>query len=146
MTNNQFRISIPHCGIGPMSNMVQFIFGQTEDNWILVEEREPHVFTVVDENLTSRYYDHDEEWYYDDYYDDEVDDYPYTKHIILGFSQWDEEVEDLDTGFSEEAQRYGMSCRLIWQDVYLTPYEFRASSVERLAEALTHVAICAWCP
>ena len=146
MTNNQFRISIPRCGIGPMSDMVQFIFGKTEDNWIIVEELKPYVFTVVDENLTSKYHENDDDWYYDGYYDEDVDDYLSTRRIILGFSQWDEEVDDLDTGFSEESQRYGMSCRLIWQDVYLTPYEFRASSLVRLIEAFNHVAICAWCP
>jgi len=129
---NKVRISIPRRGFGmSLGNMLQILTGEAlaklEGNWIEVEERSPHVFTVVDENLTVKNGD----WIID--------------ATTLGFSGWDDEVEDLDAGNSDESQCFGMSDHLVWKDVILTPYEFRAPSIERLIEALGHVEICAWC-
>jgi hypothetical protein len=132
MHNNCHRIVLPYRGFGTsMENMIEVLSGEAsaklEGNWIDVEEREPGVFTVVDDNLTSG-----SDWIVDP--------------CNLGFSQWDDEVEDLDAGDSDESQCFGMSDHLRWNDVDLTPYEYRASSLERLSEALHHVAVCAWCP
>ena len=129
----KIRISVPLRGFGSsLGNMIQVLSGEAssklEGNWIDVEERTPGVFTVVDENLTTK----DGDWIVDD--------------TSLGFSSWDEEVADLDAGNSDESQCFGMSDRLVWKDVELTPYEFRAPSVERLIESFNHVEICAWCP
>ena len=93
-----------------------------EKNWIEVEENEPGIYTVVDNNMTD------------------------TDQTALGFAWWDDQVEDLDNGSSDESQCFGMSDHLRWHDVDLTPDEFRASSLERLKEALAHVEVCAWCP
>ena len=86
------RIELPHRGFGrSMKNMVQVLSGEAEalaerSNWIEVVEKEPGVFEVTDNNLTVK----DGDWI--------------TEATALGFSQWDEEVEDLDNGSSDEAQ------------------------------------------
>jgi hypothetical protein len=133
MTGIRTRIDLPHRGFGmSMGNMIEMLSGEAsakqEGNWIEVEEKEPGVFAVVDDNMTVK----DGDWV--------------TENTALGFSQWDDEVEDLDAGNSDESQCFGMSSHLKWQDVDLMPEEFRAPSIERLKEALNHVAICAWCP
>lgn len=130
---NKTRIAIPQRGYGmSLGNMIDIISGEAasnmEGNWIEVEERIPHIFTVVGDNMTVK----DGDWI--------------TESTNLGFSSWDDEVTDLDKGQSDESQCFGMSDCLIWNEVYLTPYEFRVWSIERLIEALNHVAICAWCP
>lgn len=120
---HRIRIEIPHRGHGGMLE-IEF---ESEGNWIDVEEWKPNVFTVVDNNMTVK----NGNWVVD--------------QTSLGFTQWDEEVEDFDH-YSDESQCFGMSNHLRWQDVELTPYKFRAPSAERLKEALTHVTMCAWCP
>lgn len=62
----------------------------------------------------------------------------------LGIRKWDEEVVDLDAGNSDESQCFGMSDHLRWKDVDIRAEEFRASSLQRLQEALTHVVFCVW--
>lgn len=133
MTGTRTRIDPLHRGFGmSMGNIIETLSGEAaakqEGNWIEVEEKEPGVFSVVDDNMTVKNGD----WV--------------TESTALGFSQWDGEVEDLDAGSSDESQCFDMSSHLKWQDVDLTPGEFRAPSIERLKEALSHVAICAWCP
>ena len=129
----RYRIELPNRGFGySLGNMIEVLLGDAADklnsNWIEVEEREPGVFAVVDDNMTVK----DGDWLSAD--------------TNLGFSEWDEEVEDLDGGYSDEGQCFGMSDHLRWQDVDLTPEEFHAPSIERVKEALNHVAVCAWCP
>lgn len=136
MNEKTIWIPLPHRGFGmSLGNMIELVFGDAQakqkDNWIAVEERNPGIFTVVNDNMTVKNGD----WV--------------TESTALGFSQWDNEVEDLDGAdeySSDESQCFGMSNHLIWKDVDLKPYEFRAPSIERLKEALEHVAICAWCP
>lgn len=133
MTKERIRISLPHRGFGmSMSNMIEIVFGEAEakleGNWIEVEETEPGHFEVVDDNMTVK----DGDWI--------------TESTNLGLCSWDEEVEDLDAGDSDESQCFGMSSHLKWKDVDIYPGGFTAPSVERIIEALNHVAMCAWCP
>jgi hypothetical protein len=93
----------------------------SEGHWIEVVEYTPQVFTVVDENFTE-------------------------EGECFGFSAWDEEVTDLDDGYSDTASCFGMSDSLLWNKVYLTPKEFKASSIEHLIEALHHVSIGTYDP
>ena len=135
MEKTTIRISVPNRGFGmSLGNMIDLVFGDAEakleDNWIEVEEYKPSVFKVVDNNMTEN-----GNWV--------------TEATALGFSQWDDEVQDIDGVEdypSDESQCFGMSNHLQWKDVDLMPYVFCAPSIERLKEALTHVAICAWCP
>jgi hypothetical protein len=125
------RIDLSHRGYGrSMGNMLDVLSGNIRlvENWIIVEEREPGKFFVVNDNMTVKNGD----WIVDS--------------VALGFSQWDDEVEDLDAGGSDESHCFGMSDHLRWNDVDLTPYEYKAPSIERLKEAFEHVAVCAWCP
>lgn len=128
MPNNVHRIMLPHRGFGhSLGNMIQVLSGEAsamlDGNWIEVEECTQGVFVVVNDNFTDTY-----------------------DARARGFTEWDNEMQDLDKGRSDEASCFGMSNHLVWNDVDLTPDEFRAPSVERLMEALHHVAICAWCP
>lgn len=132
MIGMRTRIYLPCRGLGTTTgNKLEAMLGgvEQEGNWIEVEAEKPGVFVVVNDNMTVG----DGNWV--------------TENTALGFSWWDDEVENLDAGFSEVSQCFpGMSCYLKWQNVYLTTSDFRAPSVERLKEALNHVAICAWCP
>ena len=130
MTGIRARIDLPRRGYGrSLGHRIDLLSGEAfakqEGNWIEVEEKEPSVFAVVDDNMTVKG-------------GNRVSDETY-----LGFTHWDDEVEDLDG--DGNAQCIGISSHLKWKDVDLTPEEFRAPSVERLKEALNHVAICAWC-
>lgn len=100
-------------------------FGNSNDKqqWIVLEEVEPHVFKVVANNLTDKY-----------------------MPLLLGFTGWDNEVVDLDAGDSDESQCFGMSDHLRWNDVDLTPREFNAPSIKRLKQALEHVEFGTWDP
>jgi hypothetical protein len=95
-------------------------------DWIKVRRRHNR-WTVVDDSMTDKKGD----WIRD--------------NTALGFPVWDDEVKDLDN-FSDAASCFGMSEKLQWEDVTLTPDYFQASSIERLCEALDHVCFCAWCP
>jgi len=100
---------------------------ESEEAWIKVKEVSPGIFEIVDNSLTSG--------------DSRISD-----PCELGLMGWDDEVQDLDAGQSDESQCFKMSVHLRWKDVDITPDELRASSVERLKEALSHVAFGAWCP
>jgi hypothetical protein len=128
----KFKILLKGRGYGrSLGNMLEVLSGEAaekqEGNWIEVEQK-GRVFTVVDENMTDK----DGDWIVDS--------------TALGFSSWDAEVKDLDNDQSDASQCFGISMHLKWKDVDMTPDEFRAPSIERLKEALNHVAICAWCP
>jgi hypothetical protein len=99
-----------------------------KESWIEVRETQTGVFSIVGDNMTNR------------------NGNSITDITELGFIEWDNEVTDLDKGQSDESQCFGMSEKLKWRDVELTPTEIRAPSLELLKEALTHVIICAWCP
>lgn len=60
-----------------------------------------------------------------------------------GFSHWDEEVENTDSA-GDACCQLGISQRVKWQEVELDleNREFRAPSIERLREALSHVVFC----
>lgn len=122
----KLRIPVPRRGFGlSLGNSFQILGGEAlkklEGNWLEIEEREPHIFTVVGENLTE-------------------------EGECLGFSKWNNEVVDLDAGNSCGSQLFEISNHLAWKDVTLTPSKLMAPSVERLIEALDHVEICAWDP
>jgi hypothetical protein len=100
-----------------------------QPDWIKVKEDPPGTFSVIDDNMTVKGGD----WI--------------TEATALGFSAWDAEMQDLDNGESDASQCFQMSEHLRYgDDVDLTPDEFKAPSIEALAVALDHVAICAWCP
>jgi hypothetical protein len=127
------RIPLSHRGYGrSLSHMIDTLSDKASaeqgGDWIEVEEREPGTFVVVDDSLTVK------------------DGDSMMAQTDLGFTEWNDEVEDLDAGWSDEASCFGMSNHLRWNDVDLTPDEFSAPSIERLIEALEHVVLCAWCP
>lgn len=99
---------------------------EVEESWIEVKEVSPNLFKVVNDNMTEG-----DDWVHDS--------------CALCFCDWDDEVANLDH-VSDAADCYGMSERLIWRGAILTPWEFYASSVDLLREALEHVVFCAWCP
>ncbi len=132
MGNEQIRINVQNGYGNSLSNLVNALSesasADREQAWIEVVEAVPGMYRVVNDSLTVKGGD----WIIDE--------------TALGFVAWDDEVEDLDTGNSDESQCFGMSSELRWNDVGLTPVEFRAPSIERLKEALSHVVVCAWCP
>ena len=106
----------------------------TSEHWIEVEEEKPGTFVVVGQNITE-----------------EPDNW------CLGIYQGSEEVENLDT----DSQRSwkGVSERLKWNEVEFFYYEtgdepqswgdplkIKTPSLERLKEALLHIAFCGWDP
>ena len=93
-------------------------------NWVEVQKVSSGIYKVADYRLTGN-----------------VD--PYGNNA-LGFREWDHEVEDLDAGNSDGSSCFDISNHLRWNDVDLTPGEFRATSLRRLKEALTHVTFCVW--
>ena len=131
MSQNRYRIvdreSLLWFGMGDKIEVLSSeASAHREGDWIDVEEREAGVFTVVRDSMTMR--DLGPDW------------------LSLRFRFWDDEVEDLDAGNSSGSECFGSSNHLRWNDVDLTPEEFHAPSIERLAEALTHVAVDAWNP
>ena len=98
------------------------------EKWILVKEEKAGVFMVVDDSMTVK------------------NGNSLFENTALSFCHWDEQVEDLDNGKSDESQCLGMSRHLRWNDVDLTPRRYTAPNINRLKEALTHVSICAWRP
>ncbi len=92
-------------------------------SWIIVEERSKGIFKVVKNNLTD------------------------SDHSSLGISGCSSEVRILEdpSSPSDEFQCFGMPSRVRWEDVWIEPYEFHASSLSRLKEALSHITFCAWC-
>ena len=106
-----------------LGNLIDLICKPKEnkDNaWIEVEEKEPNIFVVISNGITR-------------------------PETTLGFSNWDEEAIDLDNG-SDESQCFGMSNRLQWNEVILTPDEMSAPTVDRLKAALEHITFCSWDP
>lgn len=90
--------------------------------WIIVE-RKGGIFHIVDDNMTN------------------------TDCSALGFDDWSDEVEDLDNGWSDESQCFGMSIKLKWKNIVLEPEgSINAKNIDELCGALEHINICAWCP
>lgn len=63
----------------------------------------------------------------------------------LAFRSWDNEVTNVDNGWSDVAL-FLMSDHLRWNEVDLTPERFQASSFNRLVEALGHVTFGCYDP
>lgn len=99
----------------------------SNDEWLEVEEYATGHYMVVGENITQK---------------TETPE----RGLALGFTKWDNEVEDLDNGRSGGSSCFGISDHLKWNDVELTITEFKAASFGRLLEALEHVTIEPWCP
>ncbi len=85
-------------------------------NQVTIQEREAGVYEVVDSNV----------------FNDEIQE--------VGFSGWDEEVENLDTD-SDVFQSFGDSEHLRWKEVELTPGLFKGPSIDKVKEAFFHVDI-----
>ena len=100
---------------------------ESESAWITVKKVSPGVYQIVDNSMTTG-------------------DSGLTDCCALGFCYWDDEVQDIDAGNSDESQCFEMSDHLRWNDVDITPEGFKAPSINRLREALKHVGFCAWCP
>lgn len=132
METKRIRIEVNRGYGSSLGNLIEVLTDspsvESPVSWIEVEEREENVFVVVDDNMTVK----DGEWLYE--------------NIALGFVSWDDQVEDLDNGSSDESQCFGMSSHLRWNDVEMTPEQFRAPSIFRLMECLTHVVMNAWRP
>lgn len=132
METKRIRIEVNRGYGSSLGNLIEVLTDSTSVkspvSWIEVEEREENVFVVVDDNMTVK------------------DGNRLYTNVALGFISWDDRVEDLDNGSSDESQCFGMSSRLRWNDVEMTPEQFRAPSIFRLMEALTRVVMNAWCP
>lgn len=99
-------------------------------NWIDIQETEPGVFEIVDDDMTVKNGD----WVVDD--------------TTLGASPLDDEVEDLDKGSSDLAQCFNGTEMMRWQDVtidLMSGNKILAPSVERIHEAVKHIGFSAWC-
>lgn len=105
--------------------MAKFKIKLQDGKWIEVEQNR-RVFKIVDENMTEKG--------------------EFADRIALGFMSWDKEVVDLDNDQSDASQCFGISMHLKWNEVDMSTDEFKASSIERLKEALKHVEMGAWCP
>lgn len=119
------RIELPDHGVEAKGNITV-----QQGHWFeVVWSEDSGAFMLVDENLTNK---------------EDRSRWPADK-TALAFYKWDEQVVDLDDGFSDEGSCFGMSNHVLWNDVNLTPTIYRAPSIERLKEAFTHVTFCAWC-
>jgi hypothetical protein len=99
---------------------------EMEENWIELEREQPGRWKIVNDSMSDRggYWVHDA--------------------TELAFSSWDGKVENLDTS-GEGFECFGISEKLRWENVTLTPKSISAPSIERIKEALEHVRFCAWC-
>ena len=95
--------------------------------WIEVEETSPGHFTIVNDSMTVK------------------DGDCMIDPTALGYVEWDDEVENLDTD-SDPYECFGISQDLQWNEVSLGVTSFEAPSIERLKEALSHVTLMSWCP
>lgn len=116
-----------------MGNMLEIISGQAaeeiqKEQWIKIEKKGGGRWEVVDDNMTVK----KGNWVVD--------------NTALGFTAWDDQVTDLDKGYSDESQCFNMSGKLQYGNVVMTPESFTGGSIEDIAEALSHVEICSWCP
>lgn len=80
----------------------------------------------------------------------EQDGDPWIRKTAIGFAHWSSDVDNLDDPediyASNAAMCFGMSERLRWKDVELSPKVCLAPNIDRLREALKHIYVCAWCP
>lgn len=115
---------------GNMMEFVQELINPEEkENWIIFE-RKGGVFHIVDNNLTYKE-QNDHDWI--------------TKNTELGFSDWSEIVENLDTT-SENYEYFEISDRVKSNGIVLSfDHPINAENIDELCNALENVAICAWC-
>jgi len=69
---------------------------------------------------------------------------PQIKKTRLGFSNWDDAVDDLDAGSSPQSKKLNISSQLKWNSVILNDTHFIAPSLQTLTDALSHVTFTAW--
>lgn len=123
MTTHRIYVN---CAFGrSLGNMIDALSGKAEEERKFIEVQE------TDDDLTKK------------------DGYDLYDATALAFSGWDLEVDDIDASQSDESQCFGMSSHLMWKEVDLRlrgDREFRAPSIGRLKEALTHVTFTAFCP
>ena len=100
------------------------IFGN-DNGYIEVVEQKPGKYSIVSNNLVES-------------------GAPTTAKTRLGFSSWDNDVEDLDDGTSEQSQKLSVSSHLRWNDVELREQSIRASSLDDVKQALTKITLSSW--
>lgn len=105
--------------------------------WLEVEEVAPH---LVEPHLDPR------EPNGRRYFALVADNITHDGRPARGLCGWASAVVDLDDGHSDAAQCFGMSEKLRWNDVEITPDGFAAPSLERLQEAMGFVVWCSWDP
>ncbi|MBI3633427.1 MAG: hypothetical protein HY226_03995 [Candidatus Vogelbacteria bacterium] len=110
-----------------MGKTYRIMLAENAGEWIEVEKVRKGVYRMVADSMT-------------------VEGDGNYHNTNLGIREWDEEVVDLDNGRSDGSQCFGISEHLRWNDVDFTTEEFRAPSIKRLLEALSHVTFTAWCP
>lgn len=66
------------------------------------------------------------------------------KESALSFSEWTNDVVNLDNEERSDAAWLKMSEKLQWREVILTPETIIAPNVKTLRQALKHVVFCAW--
>lgn len=89
----------------------------------------PGVYTIIDNSLVDQHGS------------------PMVDDTHLGFCEWDDCVENLDTD-SISFEWCNISVRVKWMDVVicLETDECYAPSLGRLMQALCHITFCAFCP
>jgi len=63
----------------------------------------------------------------------------------LGFNNLASGCEDLDAGTSDQSQCFGISSKVRYLDVIITPGKIEAKSVREIKEAVKHLRFVAWC-
>jgi hypothetical protein len=100
------------------------VFGN-DSGYIEVVEQKPGKYSIVDNNLVEA-------------------GAPTTSKTRLGFSSWDNDVEDLDDGTSEQSQKLSVSSHLRWKNVELREQSIRASSLDDVKQALDKITLSSW--
>jgi hypothetical protein len=67
-----------------------------------------------------------------------------TDATSLGFSEWDDDVENLDLD-SDEWQCFGISGKLRSGGIILFPDHFEGGAIDEVAAALSRVSYCSYC-
>ena len=122
------RITIKHTYGRSLPDLIGFHLSEEPvpaDAWIEMSAEQNQVFRILNDSLRQNALGYGKEY--------------------LVFSRWDSEVENLDSE-SDPASCWRMSMHLRWEgvDLNLDEEEFRAPNLERLKEALAHVAISSW--
>ncbi len=91
-----------------------------KENWIEVICVRNGRYKVVANNMTSK------------------------KERGLSFSEWTDDVINLDHEDRSDAAWIGMSEKLRWRNVIITPKKIIAPDIKKVRQALKHVVFCAW--